>query len=201
MCLLPQREVWIVSKIILLLLYIILFTIFWTHGGVYPYLTWPCLCVYMVPLCLLFPLHKNRSSVSTLMVSPRCLYTGGVLVALGKHLWVVVWKSERNVAGLLSTVLSLAALVVSSSVSPWVCSWPASSVHGDFPGKYTGVGCHALLQGIFPTQGSNPGLLYYHLSHQGSPNAFSAPLFLSTLLLLYCQWVRQSKRHVLSACL
>ena len=36
------------------------------------------------------------------------------------------------------------------------------------------MGCHALLQGIFPTQGSNPGLshcrrILYHLSHQGSP--------------------------------
>ena len=36
------------------------------------------------------------------------------------------------------------------------------------------MGCHFLLQGIFPTQGSNPGLLHcrqmlYHLSHQGSP--------------------------------
>ena len=30
-----------------------------------------------------------------------------------------------------------------------------SSVHGDSPGKNTGVGCHALLQGIFPTQRSN----------------------------------------------
>ena len=44
----------------------------------------------------------------------------------------------------------------------------------DFPGKSTGVGCHFLLQGIFPTQGSNPGLphcrqMLYHLSHQGSP--------------------------------
>ena len=35
---------------------------------------------------------------------------------------------------------------------------PGSSVRGDSPGKNTGVGCHALLQGIFPTQGSNPGL-------------------------------------------
>ena len=52
-------------------------------------------------------------------------------------------------------------------------SLPGSSVHGNSPGKNTGVGCHALLQGIFPTQGSNPGLLhcrqiFYHLSHQGS---------------------------------
>ena len=44
----------------------------------------------------------------------------------------------------------------------------------DFLGKSTGVGCHFLLQGIFSTQGSNPGLPHcrqklYHLSHQGSP--------------------------------
>ena len=48
------------------------------------------------------------------------------------------------------------------------------SAHGDSPGKNTGVGCHALLQGIFPNQGSNLGLqhcrqILYHLSHQGSP--------------------------------
>ena len=44
----------------------------------------------------------------------------------------------------------------------------------DLLGKGPGVGCHFLLQGIFPTQGSNPGLLHctqmlYRLSHQGSP--------------------------------
>ena len=35
-----------------------------------------------------------------------------------------------------------------------------SSLHGDSPGKDTGVGCCALLQGIFPTQGSNLSLLW-----------------------------------------
>ena len=54
------------------------------------------------------------------------------------------------------------------------CTPPGSSVHGDSPRKNTRVGCHALLQGIFPTQGSNPGLshgkwILYRLSHQGSP--------------------------------
>ena len=65
--------------------------------------------------------------------------------------------------------------VVSDSL--WPCglySPPGSSVHGDSPGKNTGEGCYALLQGIFPTQGSNPGqphcrLILYQLSHQGSP--------------------------------
>ena len=37
---------------------------------------------------------------------------------------------------------------------------PGSSVHGDSPDKNTGVGCHVLLQGIFPAQGWNPGLLH-----------------------------------------
>ena len=72
---------------------------------------------------------------------------------------------------------------------------PGSSVHGDSPGKNTGVGCHALLQGIFPTQGSNPGLphcrqILYHLSQQGSPNqqqiteAFPGIFFPSLLPIL-----------------
>ena len=50
-------------------------------------------------------------------------------------------------------------------------SLPGSSVHGDSPGKNTGVGCHFLLQGIFPTQGLNLHLLHWQvgsllLSHQ-----------------------------------
>ena len=49
-----------------------------------------------------------------------------------------------------------------------------SSVHGDSPGKNTRVGCHALLQGIFQTQGLNLDLLHwrqilYHLIHLESP--------------------------------
>ena len=53
-------------------------------------------------------------------------------------------------------------------------SQACSSVYGDSPGKNSGVGCHDLHQGIFPIQGSNPGLpncrqIFYHLSHQGSP--------------------------------
>ena len=58
-------------------------------------------------------------------------------------------------------------------VTPWtvacqlLCPW-------DSPGKNSGVGCHALFQGIFPTQELNPclphcGQILYCLSHQGSP--------------------------------
>ena len=61
--------------------------------------------------------------------------------------------------------------VVSDSYDRMDCSLPGSSV--DSPGKNTGVGCHFFLQGIFPTQGTNLGLLHcrqilYHLSHHGS---------------------------------
>ena len=48
-----------------------------------------------------------------------------------------------------------------------LCPW-------DSPGKNTGVGCYFLLQGVFMTQGWNPGFshcrqILYCLSHQGSP--------------------------------
>ena len=38
----------------------------------------------------------------------------------------------------------------------------------NFPGQNTRVGSLSLLQGIFPTQGLNPGLLHYQVSHKGS---------------------------------
>ena len=55
--------------------------------------------------------------------------------------------------------------------TPWTVACTRLLHPWDFLGKNTGVGCHFLLQGIFPTQGLNPGLLHcrqklYHLSHQ-----------------------------------
>ena len=41
------------------------------------------------------------------------------------------------------------------------CHLLGSSAHGDSPGKSTGVGCHALLQGIFLTQELNMCLLHF----------------------------------------
>ena len=63
------------------------------------------------------------------------------------------------------------------------------------PGKNTGVGCHALLQGILPTQGSNPGLqhcrrILYWLSHQGISNTNYPPYWriCKTLCLCFVYW-------------
>ena len=66
--------------------------------------------------------------------------------------------------------MCLVAQLCPTLCHPMDCSPPGSSVHGEPPGKNTGVGCHALLQGLFPTQGSNPGLphckrILYSLSH------------------------------------
>ena len=54
----------------------------------------------------------------------------------------------------------------------FVTSWTIQSM--EFSGPNTGVGSHSILQGIFPTQRLNPGLLHcrwilYQLSHKGSP--------------------------------
>ena len=51
------------------------------------------------------------------------------------------WESLR--AKLLESCLTLR--------NPMHCNSPGSFVYGDSPGKNTGVGCHALFQGIFPT--------------------------------------------------
>ena len=70
-------------------------------------------------------------------------------------------------------MLRVLCLVTQSCLTlcnPMDRSPPGSSLPGDSPGKITGVGCHALLQQIFLTQGLNPGLphckwILYHLSH------------------------------------
>ena len=88
------------------------------------------------------------------------------------------------------SVLCLVTQVCSTLCDPMDCSPPDSSVHGDFPCKDTRVGFHALLQEIFPTQGSNPGLLHcrwilYHLSHQGSTVLSTTLFFLIEVQLIY----------------
>ena len=69
----------------------------------------------------------------------------------------------------LSQIVSESHSVVSDSLRPHGLYSP-----WNFPGQNTGVGSLSLLQGIFPTQGSNPGLplcrwILYQLSHKGSP--------------------------------
>ena len=73
------------------------------------------------------------------------------------------WKYGKN-----QKVKSVSRSVMSDSLRPFglqparlLCPW-------DSPGKNTGVGCHALLQGIFPTQGWYPRLFCLLPWHAGS---------------------------------
>ena len=84
------------------------------------------------------------------------------------HYYVFAFNAPK------STMLCLVTQSCPALYDPMDCSPPGSSVHGGSPGKYAGMGCHALLQGIFPTQGLDSGLPHcrqslYRLNHQGSP--------------------------------
>ena len=95
-------------------------------------------------------------------------------------------KKERKKVKLLSCAQLFA--------TPWIVACTKFLCPWDFQGKSTGVGCHFLLQGIFPTQGSNPGLSHcrqtlYHLSHQGSPEVYGiCPLLVILILINWLGW-------------
>ena len=88
---------------------------------------------------------------------------------------------------------SVSCSVVSDSLQPHglqptriLCPW-------DSLGKDTGVGCHALLQGISLTERLNPSLLpcrqiLYHLSHPGSPYISCTQYFLSFVWFQHQPW-------------
>ena len=80
------------------------------------------------------------------------------------------------------------------------CSLSGFFVHRDSPVKNTEVGCHALLHGIFPTQGLNPGLphcrqILYCLSHQGSPQ------ILEWVSLSLCRGTSQPRNQTRVSCI
>ena len=117
--------------------------------------------------------------------------------ALGR----AIWNTEQNLK--CSAIPPQRTYLTGESESRSVMSdslWP----HGLYspwnsPGQTTGVDSHSLLQGIFPTQGSNPGLphcrrILYQMSHQGSP--------VLQVFCIYAMWhvqknVCNSKRSVI----
>ena len=99
--------------------------------------------------CKIFTTISIVKASFTLFLSPR--------------LYCSPHESEKKVKVLVTHSCSTLCDPIDCSLCPW-----------DSPGKNTGVGCHSLLQGIFPTQGSTPHLwhcrqILYHLSYQGNP--------------------------------
>ena len=121
-----------------------------------PHFREPC---FGPPLATPLPMKQSPQGQ---VVAPL---SAGPLLCSQTVLWVKGWK-----------VWSLSHVQLCDHMD---CSLPGSSV----PGKSTGVGSHFLLQGIFLTKGSNPGLLFcrqilYHLSTScfGCPELNSLPI-------------------------
>ena len=134
---------------------------------------------------LLYLRNSTQGHTFSLVFSPRsCIDLGFQL-----GLWSVLSKTFCLVWGVgpsfvLFACVCLVTQVLSNSLRPhglWptrlLCPW-------DFLGKNTGVCCHALLQGIFPTQGWNQNLLHcgqilYHWAILGSLYAYGYPIVLA----------------------
>ena len=91
--------------------------------------------------------------------------------------------------------------------NPMDCSPPRLPCPWNSSGKNTGVGCHSLLQGIFPTQGSNLGLLqadYLPSEPSGKPVIYRREHFIGglrclnpTFIQVYYLWIAGKTAQVL----
>ena len=122
-------------------------------------------------------LTKGLSRVFSGTTVQKCQFFS-IQLSLWPNPHICTWPPEKTISFdypdlCWQTVISVKVKSLSNVrlfATPWT-AWLLSP--WDFPGKNTGVGCHFLLQGIFLTQGLNPGLphcrqMLYHLSYQGS---------------------------------
>ena len=112
----------------------------------------------------------------------------------------MIWRAMGGIWGKLGGWIFLECMCAKSLQScltlcdPLDCSLLGSSVHGDFPGKNVGVGCHALLWGIFLIQGSNPCLLWllhcwWILYHWATGEALITPVMTLFLYVFFLYWM------------
>ena len=114
--------------------------------------TFPFLFIALTGIFL--PQFKLLIFLSTKQASPPLILISGCKVICtkptarrGKRLWPILNPSNiyTHCSSRSQTFLVLSPLVVSYFLQPPLdCSPPSSSVHGDFPSKNTGVGCHVL---------------------------------------------------------
>ena len=112
-------------------------------------------------LLVSFTLWTTISQMKYIKVDGRFLVSFTVWTTISE---IPVFPSLFKVV--VSEWVSQSCSVMSNSLRPHGCYRPRNS-----PGQNTGVGSLSLLQGIFPTQGSNPGLphcrrILYQLSHK-----------------------------------
>ena len=123
---------------------------------------------------------------------------------------VLTWSGTKFFASRASTLILCVCAKSPQSCptlcNPMDCSPPGSSVHGDSPGKKTGVSCHVPLQGIFiePASSMTPALQEDSLllSHWGYPCLISCLHYLSLVCVCVCVCVcaRASMRVCMHAC-
>ena len=119
--------------------------------------------------CTRSQLPANPGCITTSQEGESCYHLGEARAGLDGNLsreWELL--TAINKKKFMQWVPASLRLLKSDSATPRTAASP-----WDSPGRNTGVGCRALLQGIFPTQGLNPGLLHgrrilYPLSYQGS---------------------------------
>ena len=149
--------------------------------------------------------HRVRHDWSNLAAAAATIYT--------KFFWIVLWRDGEKLliipktdsvtirphfspgsAVFKSFALGTPSCAKSLESCPTLCdpmehSSPGSSVHGDSPGKNTGVGCHALLQGIFLTQGWNLDLMFPALAG----GFFTTSTIREAPGSLTCLWLKTAK--------
>ena len=145
-------------------------------------------------LCACWEHHSLPKLFAFFQCTFKCIFWGGMFhnsisqnvgqIHLVGHEWFRIeteqtWKKSAWVTHLRTNVVLW--IFAFSDICPHFLMWSESESHVDSvipwnsPGQNTGVGSLSLLEGIFPAQGLNPGLLYcrlilYQLSHKGSPS-------------------------------
>ena len=160
-----QRQMWATSQLVLHLLSLMTLQLYRLSPPLLPPVSNPsCLFTGFSP-CVPAAVLNSRSWTIRLEMSSLFFVCFLCIICVKTIINLLQWKKSESVSrSVLSHSLWPHGLYPSRLLCPW-----------DSPGKNTGVGCHSLLQGIFPTQGPNPSLLHcrqilYHLSHQGSPS-------------------------------
>ena len=113
-------------------------------------LTTPWTAAYQAPPSMGFSRQEYWSGVP--LPSPK---VGSLAIII----LILSTENPKESLELENTVCLVTQLWLTLCI-PMDCSPPGSFIHGDSPDKNTGVGCHALLQGISLTQGSNSSLLH-----------------------------------------